>query len=86
MTNITKLKIFIYFRPLYRTIMSHEPIRVLKDTKVETPESYYKATRVEMYPHYLHIFTSREQNYTDSEIWIPADSNIEIGGEYNNPY
>lgn len=66
--------------------MTDEPIRVLNDTTVQTPEKYYEATTVEMYPNYLHIFTSREQNHTDHEIWVPADSSVEIGAEHSNPY
>ena len=66
--------------------MSEEPIRVIKETTVETPKKYYEATTVEMYPNYLHIFTSREQNHTDPEVWIPADSKVEIGSEHSNPY
>jgi len=66
--------------------MSEEPLRVLNDTTVETPDNYYEATTVEMYPNYLHIFTSREQNHTDHEVWIQADSSVEIGAEYSNSY
>lgn len=63
-----------------------EPIRVISKTTVETPKQYYEATTVELYPHYIHVFTSREQNNTDPEIWIPADSNVKIGAERSKPY
>lgn len=74
------------FSLLCNTIMPDEPIRTINETTVETPNGYYEATSVELYPNYLHIFTSREQNHTDHEIWIPASSNVVIGAEHSNPY
>jgi hypothetical protein len=63
-----------------------EPIRTIRETTVETPDQYYKATSVEMYPNYVRIFTSRDQNHTEPEVWIPADSNVKIGAEHSDPY
>lgn len=77
---------FILTDRLLQYTMSDEPIRKISDTTVKTPENYYEATTVEMYPNYLHIFTSREQHNTDTEVWVPADSSVEIGAEHSKTY
>lgn len=77
---------FICLRALLSDTMTNEPIRKLHDTTVKTPERFYEATTVEMYPNYLHIFTGREQHNTDNEVWVPADSSVEIGAEHSNSH